>query len=110
MEVFIVRDSMIFGKGVFGIFSTLEKAACFKEEFEKENKYFCEINKLKVIGTYEFPGNVFAAHTYDMLYDMHTLDGLYAEPELAFEAVGEKGLIFEFVIDIPDKKQIKVCG
>jgi hypothetical protein len=41
---------------------------------------------------------------------MHTLDGLYAESELAFEAVGERGLIVEFVIDIPEKKQIRNCS
>jgi len=109
MEVFVVRDAMIFGKGVFGIFSTMEKATSFKEGFEKESKYFCEINKLSVIGSYEFPGNVFAAFIYDLLYDMHTLDGVYAESELAFEAVGERGLIVEFVIDMPDKRHIKVC-
>lgn len=109
MEVFVVRDAMIFGKGVFGVFSSLEKASSFKEEVEKESKYFCEINRLTVIGTYQFPGNVFAAHTYDLLYDMHTLDGLYANSEIAFEAVGERGLIVEFVIDIPEKKQIKNC-
>ena len=40
--------------------------------------------------------------------DMHTLDGLYAKPEHAFEAGGEKGLIVEFVIDVPEKKMIKV--
>ena len=108
MDAFIVSDAMIFGKGVFGIFSTLEKAVCFKEEIEKESKYFCEVKKLAVIGTYEFPGNLFAAYTYDALYDMHTLDGLYAKPEHAFEAGGEKGLIVEFVIDVPEKKIIKV--
>lgn len=110
MEVFVVRDAMIFGKGVFGVFSSLEKASSFKEKIEKESKYFCEINKLTVIGTYRFPGNVFAAHTYDLFYDMHTLDGLYAESGLAFEAVGERGLIVEFVIDIPEKKQIRNCS
>jgi hypothetical protein len=107
MDAFIVSDAMIFGKGVFGIFSTLEKAVCFKEEFEKESKYFCEVKKLTVIGVYEFPGNLFAAHTYDALYDMHTLDGLYAKPELAFDAVGEKGLVVEYVMDMPEKKELK---
>jgi hypothetical protein len=110
VDVFVVRDAMIFGKGVFGIFSTLEKATSFKDEFENESKYFCEINKLSVIGSYEFPDNVFAAHTYDLLYDIHTLDGVYAEQELAFEAVGDRGLIVEFAIDMPEKKQIKICG
>jgi hypothetical protein len=39
---------------------------------------------------------------------MHTFDGLYAVLELAFDAVGEKGLIVEFVVDEPEKKEIKV--
>jgi len=107
MDVFVVSDAMIFGKGVFGIFSTLEKAICFKEEFEKESKCFCEIKQLTTIGTYNFPGNIFAAYTYDLLYDMNTLDGLYAESEIALEAVGERGLIIEFVIDAPGKQKIK---
>jgi hypothetical protein len=107
VDVYVVSDAMIFGKGVFGIFSTLEKAACFKEELEKENNYSCEIKKLTIRGAYEFPGNIFAAHTYDLLYDVHTLDGIYAKQDFAVEAVGDKGLIVEFVIDIPEKKQIK---
>jgi hypothetical protein len=107
LEAFIVSDAMIFGKGVFGIFSTLEKAVCFKEEFENETKYFCEVKKVSIIGAYEVYNNIFAAHTYDGLYDMHVFDGLYAELELAFEAVGEKGLVVEFVIDVPDKRKIR---
>jgi len=109
VDFFVVRDAMILGKGVFGIFSTLEKAAVFKEELGKETKYSCDIDKLAVLGTYKFPGNVFAAHVYHELYDVHTLDGLYAGLELASDAVGEKGLIVEFVIDVPEKKQIRTA-
>jgi len=61
LDAFIVSDAMIFGKGVFGIFSTLEKAVCFKEEFEKESKFFCEVKEFTVIGTYEFPNNIFCS-------------------------------------------------
>lgn len=106
MDVFIVRDAMILGRGVFGVFSTLDKAVSFKEAFEKESKYFCEINQVTIVGAYEFPNNVFAAHTYDELYDTHTLDGLYADSALAFDAVGEKGLVVEFFVDLPGEKQI----
>jgi hypothetical protein len=38
---------------------------------------------------------------------MHTLDGLYADSELALEAAGERGLINEFVIDVPGMQKIK---
>jgi hypothetical protein len=107
MDVFVVSDAMIFGKGVFGIFSTLQKAICFKEEFEKESRYFCEIKQLTTIGSYNFSGNIFAAYTYDLLYDMHTFDGLYTESELALEAVGERGLVDEFAIDVPGKQKIE---
>src|SRR5512137_828966 len=92
MEAFIVSDAMIFGKNVFGVFSTLEKAVCFKEEFEKESNYFCEVKEIQVIGAIGMTYNVFTALTYDGLYDMHTFDGLYARADLAFDAVGEKGL------------------
>lgn len=107
MDLYVVSDAMIFGKGVFGIFSTLEKAICFKKEFEKESKYFCEVKQLTPIGSYNFPGNIFAAYTYDLLYDVHTFEGLYAESEIAWEAAGERGLINEFVIDVPGKQKIK---
>jgi hypothetical protein len=106
MDVYAVSDAMIFGKGVFGIFSTPEKAVCFKEEFERESKYFCEIKQLTVIGSYKFSGSIFAAYTYDLLYDMHTFDGLYAESEIALDAAGKHGLVEEFVIDLPGKRKI----
>ena len=106
MDVYAVSDAMIFGKGIFGVFSTFEKAICFKDEFEKESKQSCEIKQLTIIGSYEFPDNVFAAYTYDLLYDMHTLDGLYDKQEIALDAAGERGLIDEFVIDVPGKKII----
>lgn len=108
MVFYVVSDAMIFGRGVFAIFSTFEKAVCFKETFEKESKYSCEIKQLTIIGSYSAPGNIFAAYTYDLLYDIHILDGLYAEPELASDAVGDLGLVDEFVIDVPGKQNNKV--
>jgi hypothetical protein len=107
MEFYVVSDAPIFGKGVFGVFSTLEKAIGFKVEFEKESKYFCEIRQLSVIGSYTFPDNIFAAYTYDLLYDMHTLDGLYAKSEIAVDAAGDNGLVDEFIIDVPGKQNNK---
>jgi len=108
MVFYVVSDALIFGKGVFGVFSTLEKAIEFKNDFERESKYFCEIKQLSVRGSYTFPDNIFAAYTYDLLYDMHTLDGLYAESEIALDAAGKRGFIDEFIIDVPGKKKILI--
>jgi hypothetical protein len=106
MDAYAVCDAMIFGKGVFGVFSTIEKALHFKSEAEKEGRHVCEIKQLTITGPYEFPGNIFAAYIYDLLYDMYTLDGLYAKFEIASDAAGKRGLIDEFIIDIPGKKKV----
>lgn len=110
MDVFVVTDAAIFGRGLFGVFSTLEKALVYKEELERQNAYSCEIKRHAVMGSRIAGGQVFAAHVYDELYDMHTLDGLYSDLDYAIEAVGVKGLILQFVIDMPEKTLMPGSG
>ena len=106
MELFVVKDKMHFGRGAFGIFSTYEKAQDFVDLCEQEHACMCEIKRLPVTGAYKFPDNVFAAHNYNELYDTYIFDGLYSAFLFAYDAVGDKGLILEFVIDSPETRKI----
>lgn len=99
---------MIFGKGVFGVFSTAEKAAHCKEDLAQENGCFCEVKRVSVIDSCHLPATIFAAHTYDELYDCHTLDGLYSQQDIAFDAAGSRGLVVEFVVDTPGIRKVRV--
>lgn len=107
MDAFIVIDDLVLGRGVFGIFSTSEKACTFKENVEERTNVRCEIRQISVIGPCASAESVVAAHSYDQIHDWHIFEGLYGDPVLARDAVGPKGLILEFVIDIPEKKQIR---
>lgn len=100
-------DAMILGKGVFGIFSTVEKAQVFKDQFEASTAFGCQVRRISVIGGCGSPKSILAAHSYEQIYDSHIFEGLYAEVLLARDAVGEKGLIVEFVIDAPQSKQVR---
>ena len=102
MELFVVMDKSILGRGVFGIFSNMEKAQLFIASFSFHSLVLaCEL-----IGDYDGSEKIYAAHTYDHFYDTHVFDGIYSQSELAHEAVGQKGLIIEFVIDLPiDNKE-----
>ena len=102
MELFVVMDKSILGRGVFGIFSSMEKARVFIENFN----FHCLVTASPLIGTYDGSGKIYAAHSYDNFYDTHIFDGIYSGSELAYDAVGQKGLIIEFIIDLPDEKQI----
>lgn len=90
------------GRGVFGIFSSMEKAMEFIGSFQ----FHCLVLAFPLIGAYDESGKIYAAHIYDNFYDTHVFDGIYSQSELAYEAVGQKGLIIEFVIDLPDEKKI----
>ena len=94
-------DKPLLGRGVFAIFSTLEKARAYLETAEKITD-MCEIRPLAVMGRQECDNRVFAAYIYEGIWDTYVLDGLYAKASLASEAVGHKGLVAEFVVDAPD--------
>ena len=102
MELFVVIDKAMLGRGVFGVFSTMEKAQSFIESLE----FHSLVLKSLLVGACGESRKIYAAHTYDVFYDTHVFDGIYSSSELAYEAVGQKGLIIEFVIDIPDEKRI----
>lgn len=107
MEAFIVIDDMVLGRGVFGIFSTAEKARTYKDEFEARTAIKCEVRQISIVGPCASPNAVLAASGYDQIHDWHIFEGLYGEMPLARDAVGAKGLVVEFVIDAPEKKQIR---
>jgi hypothetical protein len=102
MELFVVMDKATLGRGALGIFSNREKADVFIESME----FHSLVAVCSLIGAYDGSGKIYAAHTYDTFYDTHMFDGIYSENELAYEAVGQKGLIIEFMIDLPGEKKI----
>ena len=101
MELFVVIDKPLLGRGVFGVFSTLEKAKAYLESAERISD-MCEIRPLPVMGRQACDYRVFAAYTYEGIWDTYVLDGLYAKASHASEAVGHKGRVAEFVVDAPD--------
>jgi hypothetical protein len=105
MEVFVVADEMIMGQGVFGIFSTHERARAFLDGPESRDGFRWAIIKMKVFGGNELLTRVCAAYNHDCLHDVYLLDGIYAEPPDAREATGDRGMIVEFAIDAPEEKR-----
>ncbi len=106
MKLFVVMDKMILGKGVFGVFTTQDNALSFMEDFEQKTSNMCEIKEWPLIGFLGKQTHVYAAHTYNDLYDVYTPDGIYIELDDAYEAVGHKGLIIKIEIDIPEENSI----
>ena len=104
MELFVVMDKAMLGRGVFGIFSSMEIA----QSFVRDLTFHSLVLAFPIIGVYEGSGKIYAAHAYDNFYDTHVFDGIYSRSDLAYDAVGQKGLIIEFVIDLPEKKKIVV--
>ena len=105
MELFILMDSAFFGRGIFGIFTSLELALKYRENI---GEIFCqwEIKRVSLIGERPKEGLVYAAYIYHELYDCYTFDGVYASEDYAKDAVGEKGMIVEFRIDVPHHKRL----
>lgn len=104
MDLFLLMDAAFFGRGAFGVFSTKERA----EDYRKRLKdVFCqwEIKKVKPIGKTRNDDLIYVAYVYHELYDIYTLDGIYTDAELARDAVGAKGLVYEFRIDEPTYKK-----
>lgn len=106
MDVFMVIDKMILGRGVLGVFSTNEKAKDYMEEPRNLICNIAEIRHVTVIGAGENEDTIFAAHNYDSLFDSYTFEGLYAKLDYALDAVGVNGLTMEFVVDMPESKKI----
>jgi len=106
MELFVVMDRSILGRGVFAVFSAFEKARSFSDELYRTTSFQSEIRACPLIGGQGSSGWVYAAHSYDDFYDTHIFDGIYSENDLAYDAVGGKGLIIRFIIDSPEHKEI----
>lgn len=104
MELFILMDAAFFGRGAFGVFSSEKKADAYRSMLKD---VFCqwEIRKIRPIGKGINDDLVYVAYVYHELYDMYTLDGLYTDAELAKDAVGNKGLVYEFRIDEPTHRK-----
>ncbi|MDR2017664.1 MAG: hypothetical protein LBQ00_02100 [Syntrophobacterales bacterium] len=105
MELFVVTDEMLMGQGVFGVFSTIEKAKVFMEDIQLRTGFRCMIKGLEVFGNEDRCSAVCVAYNHDCIHDVYLLDGLYALPWDAYEATGDRGLIVEFIIDSPEQKR-----
>jgi hypothetical protein len=106
VELFVVADEMLMGQGVFGIFSTIEKAKTFMESLVLRTGFRCAINNLEVVGSEACCTTVCVAYNHDTIHDVYLLDGLYAIAWDAYDATGDRGLIVEFVVDSPEQKRI----
>ncbi|NLT23011.1 MAG: hypothetical protein GXX82_08195 [Syntrophorhabdus sp.] len=106
MELFVVMDRSILGRGVFAVFSSIEKARSFSDDMYRNTSFQSEVKTCTVIGGPDPSDRVYAAHFYDDFYDTHVFDGIYSESNLAYDAVGRKGLIIRFVIDSPEDREI----
>jgi hypothetical protein len=106
VEVFVLIDKMILGRGVLGVFSTNEKARDYMEEPRNLICNIAEIRHLTVIGAVKKQYAIFAAHDYDSFHDSYTFEGLYAKLDYALDAVGVNGLTIEFVVDMPESTKI----
>ncbi|MBA4417706.1 MAG: hypothetical protein C0392_07325 [Syntrophus sp. (in: bacteria)] len=102
MELFVVMDEMLLGQGVFGVFSTIDKAQAYSEGFELSTKFRCAIKQLTITGHYIFPDSVFVVYTYDDLCDSYIFDGLYSKTLYAHDAAGDRGQVVEFKPDYSD--------
>ena len=105
VDFFVVMDEMVMGQGVFGVFSTIDKARVYVEEFAPRTNFRCAVRRLSLIGEEGDSAAVCVAYTHDCIHDVFLLDGLYSDSLLAYDAVGEKGLIVRFVVDRPEEKQ-----
>ena len=105
MELFVVADEVLMGQGVFGIFSTIERAKAYMEDLALRTGFRCAINKLEVLGSEASCTKVCVAYNHDTIHDVYLLDGLYALAWDAYDATGDRGLIVEFVVDSPEQKR-----
>lgn len=104
MRVFAVRDKAWLGRGIFALFSAVDKAERFLDRSAGIVKQCGEVAELTIVdeGGADAPTKVFAAYLYDDLHDSHIFDGLYRDAALAGDVAGDKGHVVELVIDLPD--------
>jgi hypothetical protein len=106
LEVFVVMDKSMMGRGVFGVFSNVERATAFYEDLTPGDRNLLEVKALRVTGVCDPSTSLYVAHAYDDLYDVQVFDGIYATSYLARDASGPKGMIVEFVVDSPGTRKI----
>jgi hypothetical protein len=104
VRAFAVRDKALLGRGIFALFSTVERAEQYLRGSTGIVRQCGEVTELAVVAKSHdgFPSTVFAAYFYDDLHDSHIFDGLYEDSGVAFDIAGRKGHVVEFVIDSPE--------
>jgi hypothetical protein len=106
MRVFSVRDKAWLGRGIFALFSDIEKAKRFLDRSSGIVRQCGEVAELTIVikGDGHGPITVFAAYLYDDLHDSHIFDGLYEDADMARDVAGDKGHVVELMIDSPDEQ------
>ena len=99
MRVFAVRDKAWLGRGVFAVFSTVDKAEQFLGQSIGVVRQCGEVAELSIImaDNSHSPSRVFAAYLYDDLHDSLIFDGLYEDATVAGDVAGRKGQIIKLV-------------
>jgi hypothetical protein len=105
MEVFAVMDKAFFGRGVFAVFSTRERAEEHKPAIEEVHRSVCTVRACKVISAGGPADTLYAGYTYDDVYDVLIFDALYAGAAHARDAAGRKGLVVRLLLDAPGKRE-----
>jgi hypothetical protein len=103
MRVFAVRDKAWLGRGIFALFSTIDRAQRFLDCSCGIIRQCGEVAELIAMEASDSPSTVFAAYLYDDLYDSHIFDGLYEDGGVARDVAGDKGYVVKLVIDSADE-------
>lgn len=104
--LFVVMDKHILGRGVFGVFTSNEKAEKYLDETKQEVGCLCVVHEMDVIGICHSPEEVFAGYIYDSFYATHVLDGIYGDPLVAREGAGPGGRVVRLVVDSPKELEV----
>ena len=78
-------------KEAFAVFSRKEMAEEFVRTLNRRDFPDIEIERHKVIGDYEYPNMVYAAHEYHAEKDIHYFKGLYSDHGTAKHEAGKGG-------------------
>lgn len=105
VQLFIVIDRALLGRGVFGIFSNRAGAEQFLEA-SPGVAHLWEVRVETVVEGTAWADRIFAAYTHERLYDTYVFDGLYASRAHARDAAGDGGLVVEFELDNPESGTI----
>jgi hypothetical protein len=96
LELFVLVDTMMFGKSALSVRSTAAAAQSLLRDGRQGLQY---VECFRVHGHLTVNTLVYAAHKYLREHDIHFLVGLYGDFQSAKAAAGTNGLVVEKQID-----------